>query len=62
MDGYSHYIPVSHWWRVKTPFYNWYSKNFASILEPLCIKFEFGLGHATERQIKHTFVLVAVLV
>ena len=45
-EGYRHYLALSEWWKHRTPFTQWYTKNFSSAYLPLCQQFEVGDYHA----------------
>ena len=45
-QGYQHYFSVSEWYTLKTPFSQWFTKNFSSMARPL----------ATQLEIEHTHV------
>ena len=47
LDGYRHYLATSEWWNLRTPFYQWYTKNYTSGLVPLLEDLRLSVGHAT---------------
>lgn len=47
IQGYQCLLPTSHWWPFKTPFYNWYSKNYQTGIEPIMKQMDLSGPHVT---------------
>ena len=46
IQGYRHLISVAEWWQLKTPFTQWFTKNWSSVYRPLAAQMEVADGHA----------------
>ena len=46
-NGYRMFIRCSQWWSMKTPFYNWFTKNYATMVVPLGSQFELDAVHVS---------------
>ncbi len=46
-DGYEHFLACSEWWTLKTPFYQFYSKNYSNAVMPFLEELRLSSGHAT---------------
>ncbi|CAE6950908.1 unnamed protein product [Symbiodinium sp. CCMP2592] len=45
VEGYRHFIAVAEWYRFKTPFTQWFTKNYSGNFLPLAHMLEIGGGH-----------------
>ena len=45
LDGYKNFVAFAEWWRVKTPFTQWLTENYAGVFLPLCHRMDVGPGH-----------------
>ena len=45
-QGYAHYMSVAEWYHLRTPFTQWYTKNYTSVFKPLAEQMEVATGHA----------------
>lgn len=47
-EGYSVFVAVAEFWKMKTPFTQWFTKNYASMFMPMCNEMGLSIdGHAT---------------
>ena len=44
-DGYRHYVSIPEWYALRTPFTQWYTKNFSSVFLPTADAMQFGCQH-----------------
>ena len=45
LDGYKNFVAIAESWRLKTPFTQWFTKNYAGVFLPLCHLMDVGPGH-----------------
>ena len=45
VQGYRNYLAVPEWYKLRTPFFQWYTKNYASVCLPLAQQLECADGH-----------------
>ena len=45
MDGYCRFVAMAEWWRLKTPFSQWFTKNYTGVFLPLAHLLGMEVGH-----------------
>ena len=47
VDGYKHFISIPEWYHFRTPFSQYFTKNYSGVFLPLAHTFELSTGHVS---------------